>query len=148
MAARLGQNVSKSKTKLGQSIRVRRLELGLSQEKLAKELGVTKQYVSKVELGSLRINPEDVTVTPERRSAYRKRKPRLDTVGGFLYARRLELNISLEALAKRVGIGPHKLKRVESSYSWDPDLLRRIAAELDCEIPRHIFRAHMRKVYP
>ena len=140
---------------LGQKIRTGRKRLGLSQNELAEELQVDRQYVSQIESGKIPLSLGDrkgdamikrlalilqldidelQAVRPKRR--LKQKKVKRGTLGGFSTARRLELGITQEEVARRVERSPRWVCGVENGRIFPKDeLLDRLAKALECEIP-------------
>lgn len=136
---------------LGRLIRTQRTELGLSIRGLAKRLDVSIQYVNQIEFGLSSLNRNDkmierlatilkldVAKLKEVRSKRRLKKSMTDpnTLGGFLTARRLELDLSQRELAERAGTGTKIVSAIETGRKKpDQALLSRLAKALECEVP-------------
>ena len=133
---------------LGAFVRQRRTHLGLAQADLAKALGVSKNAVSLIELGkfsmvetdpsplaaALKVPPQELL---KRLGAKKLARHTRDTaLGQFLTSRRLELGLTLQALAEMVGTSSTTVHLIERYGRARLERLNRIAAALDVTIPR------------
>lgn len=124
----VGIGMTPSRTELGSSIRDCRLNLGLSQAKLGELAGFSQNSISMIEVGiQKQLTNRRLTklakvlqcdwkelqeLIPEKNNAQPKTK-----LGKLIRARRQELNITIEAFAKKMGITCQQANYLETKKS-------------------------------
>lgn len=158
LAKYIGYSGKKAKCVLGETMRSRRKELGLSLSDLAKKLNVKRQFLSQIELGKCPLNQNKKMVDQiakelklnavKLRRLITKRKLKknvidLNTIGGFLTVRRLELGLTqndVDSLVDRYRYRD-KIFEIESGKCYPhPETLIVMERALKCEIPEKFWQ--------
>ncbi|MBI2475300.1 XRE family transcriptional regulator [Candidatus Uhrbacteria bacterium] len=141
---------------IGNFLRSKRLEFGLTQKEVAARAGISRHTLSDIEvgrhlprrrtldslkevLGNFVVPSHLVSVAP---NGYNKGVPRFtkkrakNSLGRFVTKRRIELHLTQEQLAKRLGKCRVVITRIETgTYNNVKNLSDKLSRALECEIP-------------
>ena len=136
---------------IGRFLRSKRFELGLTQKEVAARAGISQQALSNIEIG-LRLPRSDtierlekvIGEIPAHLISYPQprnkgvpffSKKRTNALGKFVTKRRLELHLTQEQVAERLGVCRVVVARIETgTYKYVKNLLERLATALKCEL--------------
>jgi len=153
-----GFKAKEAESSLGHAVRSRRKELGLSLADVARLLHTSSQFISQIELGTakliqtdallvrlaavLQIDPECLRgLRPRKRIRATKRVPiESDSLAAFVFNRRLELGLTQQKIAERMGVKGNTIYKIEAGKIRKPrggvQFLRDLGCALECEIPQ------------
>jgi transcriptional regulator with XRE-family HTH domain len=132
-----------STNNIGQRVRALRENLGITQQELADRIGFVRNYISLVENGRKPSHRfiraleliEQAPVTNIAQTSIVREEPFAATPRGLIKARRKELGLSLEELARQTGYQKSTLLNVEEGHTRASEkMLRKLAERLDLPI--------------
>jgi transcriptional regulator with XRE-family HTH domain len=131
----------KTMSNIGQRVRALREKLGVTQAELAQRINFVRNYISLVENGRQEPSRKFVQAidliekapTPYfEQTAVAREEPLAATPRGLIKARRKQLGLSLDDLAKKAGCQKSTLRNVEEGHTRATEkLLRELAKHLD-----------------
>lgn len=156
----LSYSGNETTSNFGQAIRFRRKTLGFSGIAVSKQTGFSKQLLSQVELGQVRLSSKnckmlkhlarvldlDASILLELvdRRKLKRNFTNIITLGDFLVAQRLELNLTQKELAERANIDNSSISRIESGkIKPRKQTLQKFIKVFDCEIPKQLMNINL-----